>query len=104
MDVKTITKAELTSALEHTSIHLGEHSAHVGKATYPDALTNDLFRYIEGHREPKYVSGEIYKDAYDQLWMFSSIGQCWYAFGTTQSYPFDRPKRPLRKMVPEGER
>jgi hypothetical protein len=105
-DVETITREELTNALENVNIHLERDSRdggakHVGKATYPDALACDLFNHVEKHREPEYEAGEVYRDAYGEVWMYSPY-KCWYVFRSSFAYPFETPKRPLRKLAPEA--
>lgn len=102
---KTITVDELTKALEHVRILTGTDgfgmAVHDGRATYPDALARDLFRYIEKNREPLYEAGAIYQDAYGETWKyaatFSGKGS-WFGIGLASPCSFDVPKRPLRKM------
>lgn len=105
MMAKTITHDELIAALENVRILTGSDSngmaLHDGKATYPDALANDLFRHVEKNREPEYKIGEAYVDAYGEKWLYSGWYKEWYSFGSSTRVSFDFPKRPLRKLVPE---
>jgi hypothetical protein len=99
---KTITIDELTNALRHVDIHVGQDHMHtVDKASYPDALAHDLFRKVESLREPLYESGAVYADSYGTKWVYSGSSKRWYAFGSETMSAFDVPARPLTKLVPE---
>jgi hypothetical protein len=102
----TITKDELTKALRTMSIHIGHDgtyggSRHVDKATYPEALANDLFREVEKYREPLYQHDAVYADALGHRWLYDGTFKVWYEFGTAEYSLFDEPKRPLTKLMPE---
>lgn len=105
MAAETITVGELIKALGTMRIHIGHSSyggsSHEGLATYPEALARDLFREVEKHREPLYESGAAYVDAYGEKWCYGGYSKNWYAFGSSTTHPFDAPKRPLRKLMPE---
>lgn len=104
MTPKTITVEELTAALTTMDIHTGRSafggSLHVSKSTYPDSLARDLFREVEKQREPLYVNGTVYIDAYGEKWLYNAWAKQWSAFGSTYLHAFDLPKRPLRELVP----
>lgn len=58
-------------------------------------------------REPEYEHGAVYIDAKGEIFrrVESSTGGRghWRSFGSVLSIPFDYPKRPLRKLVPESD-
>jgi len=57
--------------------------------------------------EPEYVCGAVYQDADGDLWVldqgFRADGDpAWFSPGDSSAYDFDRPVRPLTRMVPEA--
>lgn len=58
---------------------------------------------IVAHREPEYEVGEVYRDAYREIWQYlpGVSGKPWRIFGSGERFRYETPKRPLRKLVPE---
>ena len=96
-DTDTVTRAELA----------GYYNRHtfVGKGPdYGDNIAAHVFLDVGTHREPEYVDGAVYMDAYREVWLFRRGGLPsgqWLSF-TDDPVGFDVPKRPLTRMVPEN--
>ena len=65
-----------------------------------------LIREIKDHyREPEYEPGEVYRDADGATWEYrpDSDGICpWLKPGGEGRWSTPTPRRPLRRLVPEG--
>lgn len=77
-------------------------------APWPHLVARLILDDVGKHREPEkpeYEDGAVYQDAYGEVWQYSGFreGDCpWRSF-TDDLVRFHVPKRPLRKLVPEGQ-
>ena len=67
-------------------------------ANIKDAFTDDsMLTWIYEHREPKYQVGTVVRDAIGHCYLRAARGS-WLRFGTTETFPDDKPRRPLKRM------
>ena len=95
---ESITEAELAGALAELGIRIN------GSAYFPE-LARNIFGYIERQRrepEPVYAVGDLFEDADRKQWYRVGGDLPWRHVPTGFHHGEDRPKRPLRKLVPEG--
>lgn len=58
---------------------------------------------ILAHREPEYERGQFYQDATGTVFFrVLGCGDGWSTMPEGKPYPHDYPRRPLRRLVPEG--
>jgi hypothetical protein len=105
---ETITQEELEQALKRVGIYVRSGAVY-DLATFPAGLAYSLFADAAQHREPEYEDEAVYADAYGELWRYYEANTAegwdkpaWNVFGDAGEYGFDTPKRPLRKIWPEG--
>lgn len=93
MSEDTITRAEL-AAVFREGFPFNPAGSHL-------AAADQVFAHVARSREPEYEPGAVCQDASGQVWL-RCAGRMWLAFGKAGEHSDNFPKRPLRKLVPEG--
>lgn len=100
---EAITRDELADALRELNITAGSAS------TFYPAVADGIFGHVLRNREPEYVPGGIYESATGRRYLRVHNDAMkpgpWvliYEDGAVQPCPANAPKRPLRRLVPEG--
>lgn len=98
---ETITRDELAEALRGLKITPEDEN------TFYPAVADAIFEKAKRNREPEYEPGAVYQDADGGVWVYQPQGHdgglcCWLSPGTQGVWSSVSPRRPLRKLVPEG--
>ncbi len=103
----TFTIAEITLALQKVTAGVYQPLNGVittGKVAAPKKLAMDIASAIVRARmpEPDYEPGKYYLASNGKVWKFlGGPDMRWLGFGDVGISAFDRPERPLLKLVPE---
>jgi hypothetical protein len=95
---ESITRDELAEALAELGVRTGNRDC------FFPALAESIFGRVAASREPEpvYAVGDLFEDREGKQWYRAGGDLPWRHVPTGLHYGEDRPKRPLRKLVPEG--
>lgn len=98
----SITREELVAALSEVwMVAKWPPTADGCKCARPESFADDLLDYAKQIREPVYEHGEFYAD--DTGAVFYRRKKDWIQATGGVYYAHSIPKRPMRKLVPEGD-
>jgi hypothetical protein len=87
-----ITQKELAESFRRTGLISDEMYS---------SLAERYFKDIIAHREPKWHTGDVVRDAEGVVWECQVGQQSWIKLGSASRFLFDVPRRPLKKLIEE---